>query len=161
MKNIKNLLKICSGLVVISIVCSVLLFQNKFFAYLVLTDSMYPFASEGSILIITSAKSYERGEVLLYKYKNDPNILIAHRIIDKKVIADNILFETKGDANSYSDKIPVTEKEIIGKVFFVIPKIGHLNAFKFMITIFYLLVGYVLGREFYKIQQLSETKFES
>lgn len=63
----------------------------------------------------------EPGEVLVF-YKG--NMIVVHRIIKKYSIYDEVVYQTKGDANEKPDNWIVKEEDIIGTVKFRVPLIA-------------------------------------
>ena len=86
-------------------------------AYIVTTDSMKPSISSGDVVIVKITKEVQENEIIVY---SEDNNFITHRLITKD---ENGKFITKGDANNSEDK-PIEEAQILGKVIYIIPKIG-------------------------------------
>lgn len=63
----------------------------------------------------------EPGEVMVF-YKG--NMMIVHRIIKKYTIYDEVVYQTKGDANEKPDNWIVKEEDVIGTVKFRVPWIA-------------------------------------
>lgn len=116
---------------------------------LVISNSMARYAPQGSIVLIRKSNIYKIGDVATFKFKNVPGNLITHRINSVKEVGNTKLFYTKGDNNSFSDPIPISENEIIGKVFLVIPYVGKIVSLIFIPWILYILyyipAGFCLG----------------
>lgn len=93
----------------------------------VLTGSMEPSISVGSIIFVSKDIFYQTGEVI--SFKNSQGITITHRIIDKLVENGAVVFKTKGDANNTQDNELITSGSIIGKKVFVLPYLGRITAF--------------------------------
>ena len=53
------------------------------------------------------------------------NIIVVHRIVNVSTKNDLYYFNTKGDANDKQDNFEIKEKEIIGKVDYIIKFIGY------------------------------------
>ncbi|MFP4022593.1 MAG: signal peptidase I [Candidatus Paceibacterota bacterium] len=107
---------------------------------IVQSGSMEPEIKTGSMIFIRSADEYKVGDVITFKPEIEDRTPITHRIIDKDVVNDEDVFITKGDANRTSDMQPINEKEIMGKMIFSVPYIGHIlnfaqNPFGFFILI--------------------------
>lgn len=80
------------------------------------TGSMAKTINVKDIVIIKITKEVNKNDIVTYF---DGNVLITHRIIEMS----NKNIVTKGDANNSKDK-PITKDQIIGKVVYIIPKIG-------------------------------------
>jgi len=76
--------------------------------------SMVPFLTGGEILTIKKvpSASLEKGDLLFFKDTHGYPVL--HRIIRKKCIDNEFVFQTKGDALSDFDE-PVSDQSILGK----------------------------------------------
>ena len=83
----------------------------------VLTGSMSGTIEIGDGVIVKITKDVEEEDIIVYKKDNS---LITHRLIE---IDENGEFITKGDANNTEDK-PVNETQVLGKVTYIIPKLG-------------------------------------
>ena len=87
----------------------------------VLTGSMSPSIPTGSVCFIDTKFPYNKlkvKDVIVYKFQRNQ---VIHRII--KITDQGI--ETKGDANSFSDRISTTPKNYYGKYLFSIPGLGY------------------------------------
>ncbi|MGB9741341.1 MAG: signal peptidase I [Candidatus Bathyarchaeia archaeon] len=69
-----------------------------------------------------NAKPYPYGDIIVFHRGND---LIVHRAIDETVINGKIYFTTKGDGNDYPDAQKVSQDDVVGRVIFRIPWLGH------------------------------------
>lgn len=86
----------------------------------VLSGSMEPTFSKGSLLFVKDTKNVKEGDIVVYQSEQE---LIVHRIIalkDKEVI-------TQGDANNVADP-PFDKTQIKGKVIGWIPVLGSIAA---------------------------------
>lgn len=94
--------------------------------YSVISGSMEPEIPIGSLVYIKSAelKSIMEKDVIAFYGGRDSNAIITHRVVNNNVVTGEII--TKGDANQTVDRNPVSYSDVIGKVEYVIPKIGQL-----------------------------------
>ena len=98
------------------------LFGNKEATFLgfsysvVLTGSMSGSIEANDVIVTHKQNEYSVGDVI--SYSTDATS-VTHRIIE--VTSDGYI--TKGDANNTVDK-PIKKDSVIGKVIFIIPKIG-------------------------------------
>lgn len=90
-------------------------------SYVVLTGSMEPTISTGSIVFTRSSTQYKPQDIITYQ---SGTAFVTHRILESIVKSKRHMYLTKGDANRNPDKVPVVPSSIIGKVFFHIPRIG-------------------------------------
>lgn len=103
---------------------------NIFFGYqsfLVQSGSMEPAIMTGDIIVIQKRDPYEQNDVVTFR--NEQNRVVTHRLVEKSQTNEKIVFLTKGDANRSQDSDSITPGQIVGKVVFVIPKLGYLMAF--------------------------------
>lgn len=82
----------------------------------VATGSMENTISIGDVVIVKLTKDVNENDIIVYK---DDNNFITHRLIKKQ--ADKLI--TRGDANNSNDK-PIDKDQILGKVIYIVPKIG-------------------------------------
>lgn len=111
----EDMIKVIHGIKKI-IILGMLVYLLTILRFLIIcSGSMEPKIPTGSIVIVTNIyKSYDFGDVITYKKSEQ---YITHRIVSKL----NREYITKGDANRTIDLCRVKEKDIIGKVIFVIP----------------------------------------
>ena len=82
----------------------------------------------GDIILIKSMQQYNKYDVITFKEGGDR--IVTHRIIQvNEGEAAKSDFITKGDANRSIDNDTVRQEQILGKVMFVVPKVGFLVAF--------------------------------
>lgn len=96
-------------------------------SYLIQSGSMEPSIMTGDIIIIHQTGQYNKNDVITFK--NEEGRIITHRIIEINNKGEDIFFVTKGDANRSEDEGVVFPTNILGKVIYVIPKLGFLVAF--------------------------------
>jgi len=94
---------------------------------IIASESMQPTLNPGDVTIVLSTppQTIKIGDIIQYKTAEEP---IIHRVIDKYEASDSIWFITQGDANNVPDN-PVSEHQVIGKVIFVIPKLGWISIY--------------------------------
>ena len=90
------------------------LFGYTFFE--VATGSMSGTIEIGDVVIVKITKDVNQGEVIVYKEGDN---FITHRLVEKD--GDHLV--AKGDANNSEDK-PITEDQILGRVIYILPKLG-------------------------------------
>ncbi|MCS7386087.1 MAG: signal peptidase I [Candidatus Methanomethylicota archaeon] len=98
----------------------------------VASGSMIPTLNVGDILIVrgVNPESLQVGDIIVFKppspyWRGMPWV---HRIIDKKVRNDGLVFfRTKGDANQAPDPFWISAENVIGKVLLRIPYIGLIS----------------------------------
>ena len=92
----------------------------------VLTGSMSPEINAGDIVITReiSPLAVKEGDVIQYR---QGAITIWHRVLEVRGSGAGISFITKGDANNSKDPNPILAEQIIGRVVFVVPKLGQVS----------------------------------
>jgi signal peptidase len=99
----------------------------SFRTFVIQSGSMEPSIMTGDIVVIKPEEAYYQAEVITYLDKDKR--IVTHRILQVNQQEDSIYYETKGDANQSPDSHPISNPNIIGKVNFVIPKLGFAVAF--------------------------------
>ncbi|MFC1860574.1 signal peptidase I [Chloroflexota bacterium] len=96
----------------------------------VLSGSMAPEVKVGSLVITRFVDSEEIavGDIITFHPNLAEPKLITHRVV---AIGHNspLYFQTKGDANQYTDPFKVPERNLVGKVILHIPYWGHFTEF--------------------------------
>lgn len=101
----------------------------KYYALAIASGSMHPVFDRGSIVIIEQVNdkydNYNKlneGEIIAYRTEKN---IIVHRLIRIVNTGDELIYYTKGDANSDEDDYLIKKENIIGMVRFKIPYIGY------------------------------------
>ena len=108
----------------------------------VATGSMTNTINIGDIVVVKVNETFKENDIIVYKEENS---FITHRVI--KIDGQDLI--TRGDANNSEDK-PIKSDQILGKVIYIIPKIGIWRKVLAspeilgMIIIFIILLGIVL-----------------
>ena len=130
---------------------------NNFWGYrffLVQSGSMEPTIMTGDVIVVKSQTDYKVRDVATFK--DSSNHIITHRVTEIK----NGVFVTKGDANRTTDNGNIQFNQIIGKVIFILPKLGFLVVFSKSIPgliIFMVIPGiYIIVSEILKNGKKSE-----
>jgi len=110
-------------LIVIFFLFSQLDFPGNYKILLVQSGSMSPAINTGDLVVVKPISKYQKGDIVTFLSKEKINI--THRIIN---IQGNQI-NTKGDANQVSDQDFIEKKQILGKVFYILPNFGHLVFF--------------------------------
>ena len=115
-------------------------------AFVVISASMEPAVSKGSLVLTLPFGKYEVGDIVAFEHIRES--VVTHRIIAAKNLAQGYLYSTKGDANSYEDAVPVSNKKVIGKVIASLPFAGNIlsNPWAFILLVYFPL-GFALGAQ--------------
>lgn len=106
--------------------------EIKFNMYTILTTSMEKTIMAGDVVVDYKNKDniYELGDIItFYSNRGNGQITITHRIIDIKIENGKYFYSTKGDNNNTADTHYVSQDDVIGKVIFVLPKVGFVQEF--------------------------------
>jgi signal peptidase len=128
---IKDLVIVGMGVIIIWIGLQVAFgTENPF--YVVASGSMIPKLQVYDVLIVQGHVSFEDiqiGDIIVFDRPSGHDRVIVHRVVS--ITGDDpITLRTKGDNNVASipgTDFPITEKEYIGKVEYVIPQIGYVT----------------------------------
>lgn len=88
----------------------------EYTAFEVVTGSMSGTIEIGDLVIVKITDSVEPDDIIVYQEEDH---FVTHRVLE--INGEKIV--TKGDANSSKD-LPISNKQVLGKVVAVIPKVG-------------------------------------
>lgn len=88
----------------------------------VLSGSMEPAFSAGDMILIHASREYGPGDIITFR---DSGELVTHRIISETREG----FWVQGDANNVKDGEPVRKENIVGKVVWILPRLGTATAY--------------------------------
>lgn len=102
-------------------------------SYVVLSDSMAPTFASGDVVIVRSVEPtvVSTGDVITYRSPARIGVdaeRISHRVVGVERDGGTT-FRTKGDANDGVDPYRVSESALVGRVWFVLPHVGHVVRF--------------------------------
>ena len=122
--------RVLAALVLASLVCSIFfLFSKGVLILVVLSGSMSPSINAGDLILVSKVEAEDIKEGDIITFKNGKNY-VTHRVMNVIRGEDGKLrFKTKGDANEEWDHEVVKAEDLVGKVIFVIPKLGYLINF--------------------------------
>lgn len=92
-------------------------------AYAVLTGSMQPTISTGSLVYTEPTQAGELAEGDVITFRLGSGTVVTHRI---QTIDETGAITTKGDANNAADMGTITQAQVIGRVVFHLPYLGSL-----------------------------------
>lgn len=95
--------------------------------YTVLTGSMRPVIQPGDVVMDQPVKIADAhvGDVVTFSDPSRDGVLVTHRIrsITRGPVQTDV--ETRGDANNTSERWTIKTQDRVGRVVYVIPKVGH------------------------------------
>jgi signal peptidase I len=126
----------------------------------VLSGSMEPAIHVGDVIIARTASPADEireGDVITYRTRENPNMLITHRVISITKTAGRTTYLTKGDNNPGADTAGVTPDQLVAMYRWRLPYFGYLVQFirkPLGIVLFVILPGlYLIGMELRKMWQ--------
>jgi signal peptidase len=99
-------------------------------SFIVQSGSMEPAIPVGAVIWVEDAapENVEEGDVITV-VTNRAGDTVTHRVIETSHRDGNTYFTTKGDANEEPDSEPRRGDNLVGRVSFVLPFVGHIIAF--------------------------------
>jgi len=104
-------------------------------SYTVLSSSMSPAIHAGDVVVVDGVDpdSIAEGDVITFRPPEGHQLAgvdrVTHRVVDVVERDGTRYFETKGDANEQADGALVPASNVVGTVWFTIPKIGYVTQF--------------------------------
>jgi signal peptidase len=97
--------------------------------YIVRSNSMSPALKAGSLVIVklTEGNDIRKNDIITYQ-RTGNTLVVTHRVVEV-VQGEELQFITKGDANNTNDSLPVSADDLLGRVTFIVPLVGHILAF--------------------------------
>ncbi len=100
--------------------------------YVVSSGSMIPTLNINDVLIVQGGNfdEVQVGDIIVFHRPNIHDKIIVHRVIDINEVNGVRVITTKGDANPSvipGTDYPITADDYIGKVIYVIPKLGYVT----------------------------------
>lgn len=101
--------------------------------YTIISPSMTPDIAVYDVVFVAkmNPEDIQINDVISYYSTNSffGSTPITHRVVEKHVTNNGIVFRTKGDANPVMDNEMIDQSQVIGKVRFVIPQLGRVQFF--------------------------------
>jgi signal peptidase len=124
--------------------------ENPF--YVVSSESMVPTLNVYDVIIVKNGSTFDDlkvGDIIVFHSPSDYDRVIVHRVVKIQSGSEKII-TTKGDNNPASIPgidYPIGKREYIGKVVFVIPKLGLVSK-ALTPPINYIIIGIILAMIF-------------
>ena len=104
--------------------------------FVVASGSMIPTLYRGDLIVVQGGlnvsgiiAAYETGDIIVFRKPNSPQELIVHRAVEKRQNDNTHFLITKGDNNNGPDPWEVDDNDLVGKVVWSIPYLGHIPLF--------------------------------
>lgn len=96
----------------------------------ILSGSMSPALDTGELVVVfpVNPNAIQIGDIIVFHPPREPDTLIVHRVVAIES-GSPLSFQTKGDANPSADAYLVPAYNVVGKVRFHIPLLGHFTRF--------------------------------
>lgn len=126
----------------------------------VLSDSMSPTFEKGSVLVVrpVDPAAIQVDDVIVFRQAYDSDSTVAHRVTAVTGDGSSASFETKGDANEMPDRDPVLAADVVGRVQFHVPLLGHVARHLRTPLVFLLMIGIpgglIIGQELWNIARV-------
>ncbi|MEJ7634286.1 signal peptidase I [Aeromicrobium sp.] len=98
--------------------------------YTVLTGSMEPGMSAGTLVVVrpVDAKEIGVGTVITFQLESGEPTVVTHRVVGQGADREGRpVFRTQGDANSAPDAMPVRVEQIKGERWYSVPYLGRVT----------------------------------
>ena len=142
-------------------------YEPEFALYTIISPSMEPNINVYDVIITKKVKDYstiKEGDIITFVSSSSlgEGLTVTHRVKNVIKTDDDIKFRTQGDNNPIPDSALASSKNVLGKVLFKLPWVGHIQFFlqSKVGWLFILLIpamGVVLY-DIYKVLRLSSIK---
>lgn len=102
--------------------------------YTIVSGSMEPAIKVYDVILdyaVTNPDSIKVGDVITFKSTSNisRDLIVTHRVIDKRIVNGHVEYVTKGDYNAVADNDTAKFENIIGKVVLRLPQLGRIQFF--------------------------------
>ena len=119
--------------------------------FTIISRSMEPIINKDDVIIVKSVDKLkiQTNDIITYKVEGE---IVTHRVIDYRVLNDEIIYTTKGDSNEVTDIHEVKYSDVEGKYVNKIPKVGRLfsllkNKYVFSLIFILLIICYIIQKK--------------
>jgi len=116
-------------LIAVLLIVSVLPITGNIKFLTVLSGSMEPTIKTGSIILVKPIADYKIGDIITFGPTTKTMPPTTHRIAEIKVVGDQPVYITKGDANESVDSREIQKSDVIGKEIIKVPYLGYVIDF--------------------------------
>lgn len=98
-------------------------------SFTVLSGSMVPALGVGDVVIVSKLAPLDAriGDIVTFRSPEDRARLVTHRVLHMRASGATVYFETKGDANTGTEKWSVATSGVIGRAAYRVPKVGYVT----------------------------------
>ena len=113
----------------------------------VLSGSMEPTLGTGDVTVVRTIAPLDArpGDVVTFRDPDNADRLITHRVREMRAQGGAVVFRTRGDANTASERWQISSTEKIGRVAYRIPKLGWVLMYARSKGLFVLMLGGALA----------------
>jgi signal peptidase I len=113
----------------------------------VLSGSMEPTLGTGDVTVVRTIAPLDArpGDVVTFRDPENADRLITHRVREMRAQGGAVVFRTRGDANTASERWQISSTEEIGRVAYRIPKLGWVLMYARSKGLFVLMLGGALA----------------
>ena len=109
-------------------------YEPEIALYTIISPSMEPNINVYDVVITKKVRDYSKikvGDVITFISSSSlgEGLTVTHRVKDIIVTDDDIKFRTQGDNNPIPDSALASSKNVMGKVLFKVPWVGHIQFF--------------------------------
>lgn len=102
-------------------------------ALIVRSGSMAPTIDVGSIVVVSAKQNspvFKPGDIIAFRSEKNSKTIITHRVVGVEPLkGGDVSYKTKGDKNDTVDGSLVSQKNVLGRVYFTLPFFGKILAF--------------------------------
>lgn len=137
------------GLMLLAIAAAALPSTWGWRSYVVLSGSMEPAITLGSLVIARPVElaQLQVGDVISFSRREAPGVVITHRLVARVERGDQLQLVTKGDANNAADAWNVSSGDRVERVQYHVPYAGYLVSYaarpQARAAFFLVVLGYV------------------
>ncbi|MCL1899389.1 MAG: signal peptidase I [Promicromonosporaceae bacterium] len=131
--------------------------------YEVMTGSMVPTYPPGTLVVVrpVDPADLEVGDVITFQEDPSDPAVVTHRIVARQAASSGgLVFRTKGDANDDEDPVPITSRQIHGRVWYTLPYLGRVTVWLTTYRRQLVYLGFAVGLLGYSVWQVCAWRAE-
>jgi signal peptidase I len=97
--------------------------------FTVLSGSMEPTLAVGDVVVEAplAPRDARVGDVITFRSPQNQARLVTHRVVRVRASGDSVWFQTKGDANTGTERWSIEADGVLGRVEYRVPKVGYVT----------------------------------